>query len=89
MSLRLGIRSERELYLLKEVAKGNIEFSELDPPSQLMLYESKVDVSQHVPEEQLREFERRYILNGRAGSRLGSAKLALENFLTRNFRLDE
>lgn len=56
MSLRLDI-GEKELWYLKLLAKGQIEFEEMDFEKKLLVYEANVDISDVVDQEEMRSFE--------------------------------
>ena len=56
-ALKVGIRSKRELYLLKELAKGSFEFEDLNEEEKYIVYNSESDISTVVPVEQIREYE--------------------------------
>lgn len=49
--------TERELWYCKLLAKGQVEFDELDFEEKLLVYEMNVDITDAVPKEDIREFE--------------------------------
>lgn len=61
-ALAIDIKSERELHLLKLLARGSKEFKELNTREQLIIYNSNVDTRDVVDEEELKEFEKRLAL---------------------------
>lgn len=56
MSLSLDLTKE-QLWYCKLLAKGQVEFSELDFEKKLLVYEANVDISDEVPVEDIQEFE--------------------------------
>jgi hypothetical protein len=88
MSLRLGIRSDRELYLLKEMAKGNYEFEELNDLEKWIVYNSQIDLQPVVPAEQIREYEKELAIGDAAPQQLSSRDKAsvLVKSLTNNLK---
>lgn len=66
MSLKLDLTKE-ELWYCKLLAKGQIEFEELDFDLQLLLYEANVDLSDTVDSETLRDFEEKLALKNYFG----------------------
>lgn len=57
-ALRINIRSQREFNLLKNIANTPREWRDYTTYEKLLTYTSVVDITPHVPDEQLREFER-------------------------------
>lgn len=66
MSLKLDLTKD-ELWYCKLLAKGQIEFEELDFDLQLLLYESNVNISDTVDQETLEEFENKLALKNYFG----------------------
>ena len=89
MGLRLGISNKQELFLLKELAKGNVEFEDLNPMNQMLLYRSDIDISDRVPEEQIKQFEEEHVLEGQATSRIDAVQMAVNRFMNRNLTAEE
>lgn len=63
---RIDVDSKRELHLLKLLGRGSVEFKDLTMEEKLIVWHSKVDISQAVPQEQLEAFHAE-----RSGGRLG------------------
>jgi len=89
MAVRLSVSSEMELHLLQELAKGNIDFSKLSPEYKLMLYQSDFDIGEVVPQEDIREFEKRYMMEESPEGRHMQAVRAAREFLSGVFRLGD
>jgi hypothetical protein len=68
MPLQLDLTKD-QLWYCKLLAKGQVEFNELDFETQLIVYESNVDISDTVSEEDLREFEDKLALKNYFGPR--------------------
>lgn len=66
MSLQLDLTKE-QLWQCKLLAKGQTEFDELDFETQLLVYESNVNISDVVDEEALRDFEDTLAMKGYFG----------------------
>ena len=59
--------SKEELWNLKLLAKGQVEWEELDSETKEMLYNTPIDLSYKVSNEELREFELKLALKGKKG----------------------
>jgi len=66
VALKLDLTKD-QLWYCKLLAKGQIEFSELDFELQLLLYESNVDLSDTVDPDTLRDFEDKLALKNYFG----------------------
>lgn len=69
--------SKDELWELKLLAKGQTDWEELDFETKKMLYNTPVDLSDRVTDEQLRDFELKLAMKGEMGVR-GIGKAAAE-----------
>lgn len=56
MALQLDL-GKRELWFLKLLAKGQVEFEEMPFERKLLVYEANVDITDVVDQDQIREFE--------------------------------
>ena len=56
MPVALDLTKDQWWYC-KLLAKGQVEFEELDFEKKLLVYEANVDISDTVPREQIEEFE--------------------------------
>lgn len=59
--------SKQEFWEIKMLAKGQAEWDNLDYEKKKMLYDTGVDLSYRVSEEQIREFEREMAMKGEFG----------------------
>lgn len=66
MSLQLDL-TKQELWYCKLLAKGQIEFEELDFDLQLLIYESNVNLADTVDQEVLEDFEDKLALKNYFG----------------------
>jgi len=66
MSLKLDL-SKEQLWIGKLLAKGQVEFDELDFERKLIMYEANVDISDVVPQEQIQDFEDKLALKNYFG----------------------
>ena len=66
MALQLDLTKE-ELWYCKLLAKGQIEFEELDFDLQLLIYESNVNLADTVDREVLQDFEDKLALKNYFG----------------------
>lgn len=62
-ALRVGVRSGRELRLIRMLTRGVIDFDDLNDREKLALIESPMDISTVVDEEKLRRFQKEMSLN--------------------------
>lgn len=66
MPLQLDL-SKEELWYCKLLAKGQIEFEELDFDLQLLIYESNVNIADTVDQETLEDFEEKLAMKNYFG----------------------
>lgn len=74
---RLTLGKE-QLWKLKLLAKGQVEWEEMDFEDKKMLYDTGIDLSWKVSSDEMREFERKLALKGEFGVR-GIARAAAES----------
>lgn len=77
MALQLQL-SKDQLWKVKLLAKGQIDWEDLDYEEKKMLYDTGIDLSYRVSEEQMQEFERTMAMKGEFGIS-GIARAATES----------
>lgn len=64
MGIKVGIRSPRELHLLKMLGRGAREWDDLNEREKWIVFNSRIDITTAVDESKLREYERELALDG-------------------------
>lgn len=67
MALSLDLTKD-EYWYCKLLAKGQVEFSELDFDKKLLVYEANVNITDTVSQEEIEEFEEKLALKGYFGT---------------------
>lgn len=78
MSLRLDIRSDRELHLLKMLASGARKWEDLNELEKEIVFRSRINVTGVVEPKKLEEYRRQVALDGRLGRREKAKAIAKE-----------
>lgn len=68
-SLRISVRSPRELIILKNLGNGTFDFDDLTEEEKILVLTSVVDITDVVEPQKIMEFQREMALEGRLGRR--------------------